>query len=179
MDEQYGGGGMMYRRPLPSQKQLREALDYVPETGRLYWRKNGREAFKQKQTRGYLIGRFEGTYYMAHRIIMKMVYNIEPDHTDHINHIRSDNRLENLRFANNTINHQNRGFHKNNTSGVIGVVWESVLQKWKAQIWVGGRAEGKMIYLGCYNTIEEAAVARKLGSEQFGFHKNHGAKNVG
>lgn len=51
---------------------------------------------------------------------------------------------------------------KNNTSGYKGVTWDNSRKKWVAQIVF----KGKAYYLGRYNTIEQAAVARKQAEEE-------------
>lgn len=51
---------------------------------------------------------------------------------------------------------------KNNTSGYKGVTWDRSREKWMAQIVF----KGKKHFLGRYNTIEEAAAARKQAEEE-------------
>jgi hypothetical protein len=178
-----GENAMRKRIPIPSQERLKELLSYNPQTGKLYWKPRKQPGFVNRLAgkealavpyRGYLHGRVDGEMLMAHRVIFKLAYNQEPEQIDHINHIRSDNRLANLREADTSINKQNSGKYRNNTSGAVGVVWDKVLKKWKAQIWTGGRKEGKMIYIGLFDTVEDAAIARKVADKRFGYHPNHG-----
>mgnify|MGYP002751148332 FL=1 len=51
---------------------------------------------------------------------------------------------------------------KNNTSGYKGVTWDNSRKKWVAQIVF----KGKAYHLGRYNTIEQAAAARKQAEEE-------------
>lgn len=51
---------------------------------------------------------------------------------------------------------------KNNTSGYKGVTWDGSRGKWRAQIVF----KGKAYHLGRYNTIEQAAAARKQAEEK-------------
>ena len=51
---------------------------------------------------------------------------------------------------------------KNNTSGYKGVTYDNSRKKWVAQIVF----KGKSYYLGRYNTIEQAAAARKQAEEE-------------
>lgn len=51
---------------------------------------------------------------------------------------------------------------ENSTSGIKGVTLDKKRNKWTAQI----RLKGKNYYLGRYDTIEEAADARREGEEQ-------------
>lgn len=52
---------------------------------------------------------------------------------------------------------------KRNTSGVRGVAWKAAKQKWEASIC----CQGKTHYLGYYDTLEQAAAARKAGEEKY------------
>jgi hypothetical protein len=74
-----------------------------------------------------------------------------------------DNRRENLRVCENPENSRNAKIPKTNTSGVKGVTKRG--KKWEANI----RFDGRPIYLGRYETVEEAAlVYEKKAKELFG-----------
>ena len=77
--------------------------------------------------------------------------------TDHINRNKLDNRRSNLRVTSRSINQFNRPKQPNNTSGVIGVVFEKNRQKWRAQI----KKNSKLIHLGYFTDKNEAIKARK------------------
>lgn len=74
---------------------------------------------------------------------------------DHINGNRLDNRRSNLRNATRTQNNYNRRLSSRNTSGYKGVSWRSDRNKFHANI----QANGTHIYLGSFDTAEEAARA--------------------
>ena len=57
-----------------------------------------------------------------------------------------------------------------NTTGVTGVFYHKVRRKYVAQIMV----DGKLIYLGTFATLEEAAEARKDADIKYKFNANHG-----
>jgi hypothetical protein len=80
---------------------------------------------------------------------------------DHINGIPTDNRICNLRLADNHQNQYNQKLHRDNTSGVKGVC--KVYGKWNARISVAGKRKS----LGQFETIEEAASAIMAAREQF------------
>jgi hypothetical protein len=70
---------------------------------------------------------------------------------DHINGVRDDNRIANLRCvsASDNLNNQ-RTPHTNNKSGYLGV--SPFRGKWRAVIQI----EGKQVHLGVFDTPEEA-----------------------
>ena len=76
---------------------------------------------------------------------------------DHINHDRSDNRKSNLRVCNMADNAAHRKYQKKKgSSRFIGVAWHKKNKRWEAYAY---RAR-KTIYLGQFDTQEEAAKAR-------------------
>ena len=89
---------------------------------------------------------------------------------DHINHVRDANRLVNLRFATQGENLKNQSVSSKNTSGVTGVYFSKARKKYIAQI----KVNQETIYLGIFETLEEAAAARAEANLKFNFHNNHG-----
>lgn len=147
--------------------------------GKLLWKissgtraRPGKVAGSICSTSGYWKIKYKGKKYLEHRIIYEMHYGPIPEgyEIDHINHDRIDNRIENLRLANRSINCHNLSMMKNNTSGVTGVSYEQKVGKWRAQI----RSKLKYRFLGYFDTFEEAVTARKQAETKFGFHSNHG-----
>jgi hypothetical protein len=53
---------------------------------------------------------------------------------DHINMNKSDNRLSNLRVADDSKNEMNKGIRSNNTSGVKGISFDKSRNKWWGEI---------------------------------------------
>lgn len=94
-----------------------------------------------------------------HRFIMSPDDNLI---VDHINHNRADNRRSNLRICSYSQNAMNKCIQKNNKSGYTGVLWIEKVHKWRAQI----RKDGKNIYLGSYEKIEDAIKARREAEEK-------------
>lgn len=122
---------------------------------------------------GYIIIDLFGKRYQAHRLVWMFHHGSFPDkQIDHINHNRTDNRLENLRLATNHTNMKNKSLYVTNTSGYSGVSKHG--DNWKSRIGV----EGTKVLLGVFKTFEEAVAARKAAEKLLQYHKNHGIINV-
>ena len=174
--------------PLPIQEQLQALLNYDPHTGIFIWRKRpvvrqqdkswntrfaGTPALTARHTEGYRRGMLLGINVLAHRVAFKWFHGSEPDEIDHIDGNPGNNAICNLRGASRSLNSRNLGISRNNTSGVTGVR-KSPYGKFTAEIQVGGTRR----YIGQFDTMQDAAVARKKAELEFGFHKNHGRKRV-
>ena len=82
---------------------------------------------------------------------------------DHRNNNKSDNRKSNLRKATVSQNTMNRAIRKDNISGCTGVYWDKQKNKWAAKIIVNG----KQIYLGYFDKIEDAVRTRKEAEDKY------------
>ena len=160
-------------------EKANELFKYDRETGIIKWRKrfNGRQrdslvAGCISNGDGYRKIGFKGKMYPAHRVAMLLAYGFygEGLEVDHINHVRDDNRLANLRFVTRSDNGRNLSINDNNTTGVTGVVYHKAGRKYMAQITV----DRVNIYLGMFVTLEEAARARKDAEIKYKFNTNHG-----
>ena len=175
---------------------VRELLDYNPDTGDLFWKERplkyfkkevdarkwnaqwaGKKAFtatirnkKYDTLKGKQGAIFYKKYY-AHRIIWLYYYGCWPkDQIDHINHDATDYRIINLREVSNFENQKNRTLNKNNKTGHTGVSWNKKENKYRARI----KINSKDIWLGYYDSLEEAIEARHLANINYNFHPNHG-----
>jgi len=154
---------------------VRENMGYDPETGLLTWkvRKQGRVLGKpigKFDKDGYLVvsysenGRKDGRKkrFCVHRIIWVWVHGKEPeDQLDHINGNKSDNRLCNLREADTKQNMRNVGKQAHNTSGLKGVSWHKLRNKWRADI----KVDQKQVFLGLYDCIAAASLAYQVAAD--------------
>lgn len=148
---------------------LKSLLRYEPETGFIYWVAKGKGMIKKKTAgtklhSGYLGICIGPKRWQAHRIAWALHHGAWPkDQIDHINGIKTDNRICNLREATNSQNGKNLGLSKANKSGIKGVSFETYTQRWKATI----RVDGKSISIGRFDSIEDACNARKLAEQHY------------
>lgn len=153
---------MTDRKQLPNTDILKELFHYNEKTGELIRKTTTSSNAKKGDIvlgfckKGYRRVRLFGENHYAHRIAWKIFYNQEPpEFLDHVNRDKSDNRIENLRFSNPSLNGMNRKKQSNNTSGFTGVTKHR--SKWAAGI----RLNGKQKSLGVYENKQDAINARK------------------
>lgn len=73
-----------------------------------------------------------GGNFKAHKIVWALHNNFtnqDGKHIDHLNGVRSDNRIDNLRLIDPEFNARNQGIQKNNKTGVNGVAFNVVRTK--------------------------------------------------
>lgn len=174
---------------------LRQVLRYEPETGKLYWLPRPASLFNAPPARlahiceswnaqyaggevapvpdkwGYISTTVFQVKCKAHRLAWALHYGEWPStQIDHINGVRSDNRIANLRVATPSQNNQNMKKRIDNKSGAVGVCWHPRTKRWRATIVVNK----KQISLGYFRDKDAAIVARQAASVEHGFHVNHG-----
>lgn len=157
-----------------TQEILKEHFRYEAITGHFFWAKQSR--FKQRNLTqplsmcdkdGYIVvcttlsGKSKN--YRVHRLIWMYVHGQINHEIDHINGIRNDNRLCNLREVTHQQNMMNRRAHKSeNLRGIYKAKGKT--PSWAAAI----NCNGKRYYLGAYKTPEEANLAyEKARAELF------------
>ena len=110
----------------------REHFDYDPETGIIVRKATGKAAVSRDKD-GYILVGFMYKKYRAHRVAWAIHHGSWPDgEIDHINGVRDDNRIENLRCVSRHENKKNTAIPSHNTSGVVGVTWHKPSRKWRA-----------------------------------------------
>ena len=113
---------------------------------------------------GYIHTHINGKSVSLHRLIMGLSGNHDRvTIVDHINRKPHDNRKSNLRICTVNENAKNRSIGKNNTSGVVGVVYDTQSRKWLAYI----NADKKNIRLGLFENIEDAIRIRKDSEKKY------------
>ena len=149
---------------------LRALVGYNPDDGSLFWKRRdpsmeapgwnfkyaGRPALSIMDDKGYLHGRVLGKNIKAHRAAWSIYHGKWPSgFIDHINGIRSDNRIKNLREATHSQNARNRKPSKSSTSKFLGVHWNLRDAMWESQVNDGCR----IIRLGKFKSEIDAALA--------------------
>lgn len=121
---------------------------------------------------GYRMEQINGKQYTVHRVLWETFNGPIPEgmQIDHINGVRGDNTLTNLRLVTKRENQQNAKINTRNTSGALGVGLNR--GKWCARICT---PEGRKT-LGRYDDWFEAVCARMSANNRYGYHENHGRR---
>lgn len=121
----------------------------------------------RKADNGYIIttdyNKLKTTIIQLHRLVLNF-----PDSKYDIDHIkgrqsRFDNRKSNLRICTHSQNMMNANIRTDNVSGATGVSWYKKSKKWEAYIQV----QNKKIYLGLFDSFDDAVTARKQAEEKY------------
>jgi len=149
-------------------------FDY--QDGFLVWKKSfgtikSGAQVKSVSNRGYVVVQVAKKRYLAHRIIWLLMYKQMPTMIDHIDGNKTNNKIENLREVDNTLNHWNEKKRSTNKSGHKGVWWHKQSERWEAAC----RVSGKQKTIGRFIRIQDAIKAVKTFREkEHGQYANHG-----
>lgn len=151
--------------PTFTKEYLQHLLHYDPLTGIWTWvnprstKIRSGDIAGNIQPKGYRYIKIDGRSYIASRLAFFYMEGTWPENeVDHENRIASDDRWENLRHADRTLNTLNRV--KLGASGFPGVRKHNSNDRWVASY--------KTTYIGSYKTVEEAVAARKAYMEENG-----------
>lgn len=143
-----------------TQERLLKLLSYDGVSGEFTWiatnsvrAKAGKRA-GTKNGPGYRCIQIDGVIYSEHRLAWFYVHGEWPKVVDHINGIRDDNRIINLRDAEFHGNAWNSSKRIDNTSGYRGVCWHRTNRKWKVQFIVNGVSHS----FGMFEDVHEAGM---------------------
>jgi len=137
---------------------------------------------KSKYYPGDIAGTVDGAGYvrvalfrrplMVHRFAAMCLFGDIPEgmQVDHIDHIRHNNKAENLRLVTHQGNGRNTKLSTRNTSGCVGVFWYESRGKWWAYIGKGKKRKS----IGYYADWFDAVCARMSEAARQGYHENHG-----
>jgi hypothetical protein len=145
-------------KPLPRKERLHELFTYSFIEGTLYRKTYAglKPTGATARVRGYASARVDGVSYQRNRLTWAYFYDDPGANTvDHINHMRDDDRIENLRLATEEQNRRNSKMYCTNTTGFKGVYYDARSNKWQALMCMKYRK----FSLGYYSTKEEAAAA--------------------
>jgi len=182
----------MNKNDLPSIHLMRQILEYDANTGKLKWKKreewtfipragrspshmanawnacfSGKDAFTAIAKNKYIRGSINGAGFYAHRVAWAIHFGMWPESDiDHVNGVRDDNRICNLRSVDRRENMKNRQMSSNNTSGIMGVSYSNRHKLWSAQI--------GDTHIGWFSSKQEAQSKRKEAELRLGYHQNHG-----
>lgn len=148
---------------------------YQPDTGLLLRKGSLEEAgfeYTNHIGKKYRRVNIQNKMHAVHRLVWMMnTGNYPKDQIDHIDGDGLNNRMSNLREVTELQNCRNRKLIYTNRSGVSGVHWSNVRQKWVATISDGKR----QITLGRFDDINSAVMARWGAEQRLGYFKNHGS----
>lgn len=154
---------MKPKNPNLTAERLREVLSYDPDTGVFVWKISTSQLragaiASRKTNKGYIRIKIDRQTYAGHRLAWFYVHGRWPvGQPDHRNGIRDDNRIANLREATNADNCQNCAMSSINTSGCVGVSWDSREKVWVSRVTV----KGKTLHRRRFASFDDAVADRR------------------
>lgn len=156
------GEAFFIGKKMITQERLKELVSYNQETGDFVWiSDNGTKAKAGQEAGrinfyGYSVICIDGRTYPAHRLAWLYINGDFPrNNIDHLNGVRSDNRIVNLRDVTQQINCQNHRKQNGNKKELIGACFDKATGKFKAQI----MHKGVNFHIGRFDTQEQAHMA--------------------
>ncbi len=128
------------------------------------------------QPNGYTYIRVLSKAYLAHRLAWFYVNGVWPsDEIDHIDGVRGNNAILNLRECDKFQNQCNTLPRKDSLCKSKGVDFMKLKGKFRARI----RVRGKDIHLGIFDTEEEASLSYQVASKKYqeGFGTTRSSEN--
>jgi hypothetical protein len=155
-----------------TQERLKEQLHYNKESGVFRWDCCKSGVIKGKvagrlNNKGYSQIMIDGVRYMSHRLAWLYEFGEHPkEFLDHLNHIRTDNRIVNLRAVSHRENMKNQVVRATNKTGVTGV---RVNKKGRFLVDIQNN------YYGTFDNLEFATLVASEVYDKLNYHSNHGS----
>jgi len=163
------------RHPTPD--VLRELLDYDPDAGIFIWKRRsahmfpssrtariwntryaGKQTFNRLNPSGYHAGAVLEVGLLAHRVAYALHHGRWPlGEIDHINRIKTDTRIVNLRDVSRAQNEMNKPASSRSSTGVRGVYVDRRRGGFNATVHISGKA----MHLGRFLDLASAVAARE------------------
>lgn len=162
-----------------SQEELRRSFYYnkgdlffYPFQGtRNRWSRLSNRKLGHKNKDGYIVCMWKNKTMYLHRMIFMYHRGYLPEQIDHIDGNKSNNKIDNLRAADNSLNMHNTTKRTDNTSGVKGVWFSNRYNKWIAEF----QFRNKKIHVGTFIDKKEAEIMIQQARQAVvGEFTNHG-----
>lgn len=163
---------MLPKNPPITHERVKELVVYNPETGVFINRisrgkaRQGMPCGGKSDVNGYIRFVLDGYFIYANRLAWFYVYGVWPSgEADHINRIKKDNRIQNLRDVTHNENMANRARSgRPNKVGLKGVRISKEGNRFVAQINTGG----KCLHLGSFKEAGHAGAAYRIAAAALG-----------
>lgn len=159
-------------KELPPPEEILKKLVYDRAKGKLFHKSTttGAKAGEEAgciNTGGYRLIRVNRSSYLAGRLILALEGRAPSvtERVDHINGVRDDNRIENLRVVTDSENSRNTKLRVDNKTGYHGI---TITDSGKYLTKIDTKK------LGIFSSLASAVAARKAAEQELEYHKNHG-----
>lgn len=156
---------MMQHRELPTPDAIAKCFSYDPGDGLFRYARDFRHRKRGDlagvtHVSGYVQIFVSGKRFYAHRLAWSIVNGPIPDgmEIDHIDGVKSNNAICNLRLASRSEQQRNKPVRSDNRAGLKGAIYNcrpGRRKHWHSCITVNGKTE----HLGWFYTAEEASAA--------------------
>ena len=153
-------------------KTVKEYEDYmVSNLGRVKSLKFGKEKIlsqfydKDGYNRVNLLSQGKQKNLGVHRLVALVFYGQNDLSVNHINGIKTDNRLENLEYVSNRENQSHKFKNKNTTSIYTGVSFHKKTNKWISEIQINGQKKHLGVFtneIDAHNAYQNALKENNL-----------------
>lgn len=150
------------------QTYLKQLLDYDSDTGLFLWKTRRSNVAKKgwfsgtQRPEGYLSISIDRKIYLAHKLAWLWVYGDIPPILDHIDENKSNNKINNLRLSNKSLNGLNQSKPHKDSKQLYRGISQTNSGKWMAKYCLNS----KQIYLGSFDTEQEAALVYSTATKK-------------